>query len=485
MEPELTDQRDYTLTVQNERGHQSATVRLRVSSPLSPMVIISSALVTIFSLFLLSLALMCFSRTFQRFRRPNNSDDSNGSSGNSSPQTILSSSSRRNKELKTSVEHLISGNVHPASNGNSNGFTMQPGQTKGIVSGLGSGHANNSSNLSAIHQAQQQTNQLDDGTKLNLLTSINSSESSSGDQRRLLSHLDHQNSVSSRLSSASPNSNRSSSTMLNVQGVDFNLQASALNSSESVGSSPSSTIRKPQRSLDCEDQDGRETGTHIHMEPNPSRADLDHSFDRPNSNSTYQAAESVTQGIAHLSPDLVRHAYDNGALIYANVDYSHDVGLANMIDDQHRTTPRNGLRQEMLETQSLSIGHGNNPLVSGQSSAGLVTGANGVRSKVGATIAMMNSLAAANGQQTGQQTGALNGALRQQLSHSRQPIMGLVRKQGPPKPPKPPLQQTNRLYQSYAANADVSYAPNRPSTPTPDELAAEYSRLNFPERAEL
>lgn len=55
LEPDATDQRDYTLMVQNERGHQAAVIRLKVSSPLSPVLMITSAFVTICGLFLCSL----------------------------------------------------------------------------------------------------------------------------------------------------------------------------------------------------------------------------------------------------------------------------------------------------------------------------------------------------------------------------------------------------------------------------------------------
>lgn len=344
---------------------------------------------------------------------------------------------------------------------------------------------------------------------------------------------------------------------MNVQGVDFNLQTSTLNSSNSISSNCSSTIlrndsnRMKRISIENELDDAI-INNHL-SDIDPNRNGLEQTFvSQPtttsttiatdptgnlSSTSTYRAAESVTQGISQLSPDLVRHAYDNGALIYANIDFCNDSVLADIVEghkennnnnnhnhnnnnnnitqssltrislNQDLTSrPNGGYQAPIQQNNNNSINFDIDRMINQQSphSPCATMNRNATRSKVGATIAMMNSLAAAANNQTqtqsqsqGQATGVLNGAIRQQYANNlnRQPVSGLAngfgRKQGPPKPPKPSMQQAARLYHqatAAAANANPNglvMLSNGSSTPTTDDLAAEYSRLNFAERAEL
>lgn len=572
LDPEISDQRDYTLTVQNERGFQSSTIKLVVSSPLSPILIITSALVTICGLFLVSLLLLFLIRARQSMERESNGLTSgNGSSGSSSQQTILgqpTSKQRRNNDMKTSVEHLVNGSnpgnlVNGGANGNVNGgFNMQPGQTKGLVNGTGSGHANNASNLGSLQQpdgsVSSSGSQGSEEMKIHMLTSMASSDSS-GDQRQLLTHLDHQrhSSISSPHSSVSPSSEHSSSTMMNVQTVDMNM-----NGASSLNSGASSTIiarRNSQRlrqRISIEDDGdlndfecdfmGQQQQHHMGSNKENINQDdimtgLNPAFDDGSTSSTYRAAESVTQGITRgLRPDLVRQTYENGALIYANIDYSQDpsnVSIANMLDIKRQNGNSKKLQDSPdlmhspidsndrqvnvqlnpqineygtermnnnnnINTSQININNNsNNNNINATRNTTTInkTQGPGTRSKVGATIAMMNSLAAAaNNQQQQQQP---IGAIRQHLANHRQPIVGTngygpsVKKQGPPKPPKPSIHQTGRLFQQATSGAlknsndngglEILGAESQSAKNNHDDIAAEYSRLNFAERAEL
>lgn len=241
-----------------------------------------------------------------------------------------------------------------------------------------------------------------------------------------------------------------------------------------------------------------------------------------NKDATYRAAENVLRGVSNLSNGLgstlimnnndPQNYNDKNAIIYANIDCSHEAALANLMNHQSSISSSFGNYHNINDTNN-TIGQQESQHFAGDQQVARLNG-NGPRSKVGATIAMMNSLAAQsnnNNQNTtnplpsGPTMGALNGAMRQhqfssQQKHQQNNIFPSQpnRKLAPPKPPKPIIQQASRFYQQAAAAATTTgnsntnqgtflnrHAPGRLGTPTRDELAAEYSRLAFPERAEL
>lgn len=487
LEPELTDQRDYTLVVHNERGHQSAVVRLRVSSPLSPVLMITSAFVTICGLFLLSLvAMFLLKRRPPLGGAPNNSSSSGGQANGAANGNAQQRSSE-----KSAVEHLKNGGL-------ANGQLLQ--QTRGVVNGSGNGLANQASNpngqqanLALEHEAAH----LKQGLMVSMGAHSNSDTSSANDQKQLLGLQADQRSNSSSAHSAS-----SAGTS---QCVDFinGVVSSATNSTSGARSSANSTPT-------ALNQVSVEHDAHGELSESDNNTIM--------SRSTYRRASPARQS---------RHAAEQaGALIYANLDYSnhHSLvssagGLQTPPGEQH--SPRQqqqrqhsaqhspsqsslqsiqlvATRQHQQQQQQQAGGQVNQELGKG----------NLMRSSVGATIAMMNSLAAAASRQSAQaaangpqspNSGVLNGAINQQLAaQGRQ-----IRKPGPPKPPKPSIQQRSRFYQQHAAAAgglvmigsqmgeqangyqQQQQAALDTDEPSANELAVEYSRLAFPARAEL
>lgn len=175
---------------------------------------------------------------------------------------------------------------------------------------------------------------------------------------------------------------------------------------------------------------------------------------------------------------------DERALIYANLAFQQD--------NEPRSSLRHLKRQQALPSSQTSE---EDPADQDSLSLSATDAGGSLRSSVGATIALMNSLAAQQQQhQPNAHSGALNGAINQQLANSRQ----LIRKPGPPKPPKPSIQQRNRFYQQQQAGGglvmighqlDVQEMAGQghyqASPEGTSELAAEYSRIAFPARAEL
>lgn len=501
LDPELNDQREYSLVVENERGKQVGAVRLRVTSPLSPVLMITSAFVTICGLFLCSLVFIFL------MKRRHDSAASNQQNGTGSQQS--------SEKGAGSVEHLVSNNHISAStnggNANTNGL-LQHAQTRGVVNGSGNGLANGAANPASSGLLAEEAAKLHHN-----LISMAASDTS-GDQKQLLAS----NSSSDRNSPTVSGSTNNTNTC-----VDFNV-----NLSSSVGGRSSSN----------------------HSSPSPlNHISVEHDFhhDTSNNGSTYQPGESVTND-AELSPHSLLGRHTNSALIYANLEYSeqqHPSMMRQQLSPPSYRSPsqqqHGRLRQQVPADTSMSGAHSptesstsstvdsrlhssssirrsvanrdslsrssarsqqENDHSSSQSSPRV-----GQRPSVGATIAMMNSLAAAaassNPSSVGGNTGVLNGAIQQQLANSKQ-----NKKPAPPKPPKPSIQQRSRFYQQHQQLAN-SASPigdtlknnndglvmigshnglQRPSAnerqqqvASNDQLAAEYSRIAFPASAEL
>lgn len=488
MEPELTDQRDYTLVVQNERGHQSAVVRLRVTLPLSPVLMITSAFVTICGLFFLSLVVMFLLKK----RHESSQNGSNGLSRNDR------SSSKLGNTNKASVEHLKNGNIQATGgvetsagantvNGNAtNGQLMQ--QTRGIVNGAGNGLANNASNPIGGHQSSLSVISGDDVSKIGAhvnnaaLMSMASSDTS-GDQKQLLSDR---------------NSSASGSSTTTTTNHHFNVanSSSSANSTNSTGQSTANSTPVPLNHISVEQVDdlsnhGLGLGSHLQSSPQGSAliyANLDYTDHHHHLNQQHQqsieheqqqqqCSISNTSGSTQQTPVLRRQ----------QTPVRQSPSGSSMADSTI---------QQQQQQQQLFASHQLQHQQQGSPQGGAI------RSSVGATIAMMNSLAAAANQapvnNNSSSSGVLNGAINQQLANSRQ-----IRKPGPPKPPKPSIQQRSRFYQQHAVNSgglvmigQQQQHQHQPQTidnhqgdhdqpPTANELAVEYSRIAFPARAEL
>lgn len=508
LDPELIDQRDYILIVQNERGHQSATVRLRVTSPLSPMIMITSAFVTICGLFLMSLVVMFL------IRKSRHGGSSNGSPGGANGNQTGVAALNNGRGEKGAVEHLVNNGLANTAAVVNQQLIMQ--QTRGIVNGAGNGLANGASNPAQTGQqlAMQSANgltsqQQDEMAKLHLMSMASSD--TSGDQKQLLfsSNSDSRNSSSS---------GRSTTSTTNQCGVDFNVNCSTQNSSANQSSANSTPV--PHLN-------------HVSVE----QVDELHLSDAISASSaTYKAAECITRDaqLSGSSPASHHLNANGGSLIYANLDYPQQqqtdlnahsnhqqantmLQLHNNNFNQMHTANNNNNNKPVHRRQQTPMEHSpTSSNLSAQSSILQVSQSqsqieqqqqqpnqqqqrsptSGLRSNVGATIAMMNSLAAANQNQTSSpNSGVLNGAINQQLANSRQ-----IRKPGPPKPPKPSIQQRSRFYQQQQQHGGLvmigSPAPvagyqgsmstsDQDDGPSANELAVEYSRIAFPARAEL
>lgn len=517
LEPELNDQRDYTLSVSNKVTTRSGIVRVRVSSPLSPMIMISSAFVTICGLFLFSLLVIFLLKRRHESTATTLHTNANGHSPSSGE-----------KKGTGSVEHLVNGTSKTTNNatirsngssaGNANvGLLQHAGQTRGIVNGSGNGLANGAANPVSQGMLAEEA-----AAKLHHNLMSMASSDTSGDQKQLLTHTSSSSERNSPMSGGSTNNTNTC--------AEFHV-----NSSSSAGHSASST----------------------HSSPSPlNHISVEHDFHHEDhKGSTYQPAESVTND-AELSPHGLLGHRNSSALIYANLEYSeqHSPMAAASADgtqqQQQQHSPSSyragpAAQQARIRQQvppaDLSISHSPTGSVStndsrlhysssirrsanNRDSFGAQTTATDNtthsnphqspqvhRSSVGATIAMMNSLAAAAAAASSNatpsvnspSTGVLNGAIQQQLASSKQ-----LRKPGPPKPPKPSIQQRSRFYQQQqqqqrlasdgSSNASGDLSNNglvmigsqnprseNESRPTSDQLAAEYSRIAFPARAEL
>lgn len=469
LEPELSDQRDYTLVVENERGQQAATVRLRVSSPLSPMLMISSAFVTICGLFLCSLVVM-----FVLKKRPRGPGSGSSELGAGATTAHMLNGK---KAVLNGVEHLAHGGLQNGAAAAqaaalaqaavaANAQLMQQQTRNGVVNGTGNGLANQASN-----PACGSLSSLADDTKaaaqaIMMSMGAGSDSSSAGDQRQLLVSTCSSSSPShtGQLSSAAGSSVSSAAARRSLgrhgpaSTASSSLSADQPGSDEARERTPTPRMAhisledegEPRRDLEQSADEQQELSVHLH-----SRAHFEH----------------------QREPD------QTNALIYANIDYQADQQAS--LDSMPRSSLRHLRRQQAASDEA---NHSN-------------TGS--IRSSVGQTIAMMNSLAAQQQQQQPTaHSGVLNGAINQQLANSRQ----LVRKPGPPKPPKPSIQQRSRFYQqqqqSQAAGLvmighqlDVQdlalhgqyqhQLQPSPSDQATSELAAEYSRIAFPARAEL
>lgn len=502
VEPEMTDQRDYALIVSNERGSQAAIIRLRVASPLSPMLMITSAFVTICGLFLCSLLIMFI---FKRHQAASSAEALTGSGGsssassnstvtspNGSPTTNLSSPSSHssgNNGSKREKKHA-NGNAQTA-NGVAKGGAGSNGVAhRGVVNGLGNGLGNGSMNPSATG-GHNLTESIGTGMATNKgiqqqpqMISMASSDTSC-DQKQLLT-------------SSSSSSDRTNVSAAN-QCLDPYLNLHSAGQS-TAGSSPT-----PMNHISVDE----ELQTNNMYPPS----------------STVGPMDTISNGNTNSS-----------ALIYANIDYSQRANSAALMDPQQQhlasspvITPsyRASARRQQVapmmttdddtiqqvpqspnQTDRLSLTsstkHTNNnsnlneqqqlsrtpSIISQHQHQHRSSPQETIRANVGATIAMMNSLAAAAKQNSMQSpSGALNGAINQQLANSRQ-----LRKPGPPKPPKPSIQQRSRFYQQQQQQQQnggglVMMAQgstnNNHQTDNNNDLAVEYSRIAFPARAEL
>lgn len=470
LDPDNTDQRDYTLMVQNERGHQAAVVRLKVSSPLSPVLMITSAFVTICGLFLCSLVVIFLIKRRPgsgngTSRRPPGSGAANGNL-NGGAHDILAS---EKNGLKTGpVEYLVDGG--PMANGNQqqNQQLMQQQTRNGIVNGTGNGVLNNASNPQAeFHKNEAMKHHA-------LLASMGGSSDTSNDQKQLL--------LSASSAGSSSNQSNSNNSDRHSQGSGQLSSANTATTNPIVShrhghhsDSPSAHILNSPSSCQLNSNGELLTSSNsCSLENSPIPTSMNHiSVDdddvslnglrqpQGSSSSTYQAGESVMPhrdqlGQPQFHPQ--RHpANDSGALIYANLDYANN-----------EASRHSSIEQQ----QDLQANYNSSKPT--------------FRSNVGATIAMMNSLA--KGQSNLSSPSSNVGAINQQLANSRQ-----IRKPGPPKPPKPSIQQRSRFYQQQQQQANNNglvmigslNQPHDELGPTANELAVEYSRIAFPARAEL
>lgn len=469
VDPELTDQRDYTLVVQNERGHQSAVVRLRVASPLSPVLMISSAFVTICGLFLCSLIVMFLIKKRRQLVNSNSA--------------AMNGHSQNGAGAKNGVEHLVNGSGPNAATATAlataaaaNAQLMQQ-QTRGVVNGLGNGVANGAGNPHQQNSNKELT-LVPSSNKSGPLASMASSDGS-GDQRQLL---------------ASAGSSADSHHLLNQhhrqhhhhqrQSSDYTTPSSLSSGATCRSTTTTTSTPSPMNHVSVDDE------------------------------ITYQAAESVT---SHHQLDAASGT--GSALIYANLDYTENlphpgyatslVSPGSQMSQQRMSATTEHQHQQMHSPANSSLTDSIPSILAAHNgSSNANTGerqlpparrsSSPIRSSVGATIAMMNSLAAAAANQQGISSpagvGALNGAINQQLANSRQ-----IRKAGPPKPPKPSIQQRNRFFQQQQqqqngnnglvmigqAGLEGYTNPMDTMEQSANELAVEYSRIAFPARAEL
>lgn len=495
LEPELNDARDYNLIVQNERGTTSATVRVRVTTPLSPALMISSAFVFICALFLLSLLFLFVFKRRQHFLSCGSIRAASQQANNGGVQQAMRNGSTTNTNgsysKRAAKEHLAEGaNGKLVANGHPQ---MSPDgqQTRGVVQGVGNGLANNASNPLANQAGDRQTNSAqldDDGEQTPLgksqasgLMSMASSETSCNDQRQLLANC---------------NSSAASSTSGGTAGLVNSVNPGALHAhhdfSATLGRCHASTGGSRRSAGHSTDRSSADSTPRSSTPMNHISVD-----DELQLNGSYQATESVTTS-ARLSPMGLAKQPPGAGLIYANIDYA--------------TGPNHRCHNEADGQQTR-------------------------RSNVSATIAMMNDLAAAAATANptaayaaptsgALESGALSGAINQQLACStrrnQQPhsttSSAQVRRPGPPKPPKPSMQMRSRFYQQVQQANNVSQGggqsspslagdlvmigngtSQRRSSPisstgsiavgkqpaSGDELVAEYSRFAFPARAEL
>ena len=492
-EPELNDQRDYQLMVVNDQGQAFGSVRLRVASPLSPVLMISSAFVTIFGLFVCSLMFMfVFKRRQQLFASGRAAIQRNGAANgqaaqaNGSAQTATNGSQNGSLKGAAAAEEANGLQKSRTTNGFANGNLNHhhhhhhlASQTKGVVNGTGNGLANGASNptsgaLNAAGSAElcgEEPMVLAAG-KLGggHLLSMASSDTSCNDQKQLLPS--------------------SANNLDRATGGEANLLGSRNEAFSGLGHS--------QQQLSASDRSSANSSPTIPM----NYISVD---DELQLNGTYRAAESVTHG-AQLSPmgaNAPPTPSGNGALIYANIDYGgHQFGLAQPQRSGYPSHQRASLQRKQTPVGELDSPTGSLDTVQEQLNYQRIQATSPPahqqqqqRSSVGATIAMMNSLAAAaaaaanSAQQPSPGQGALSGAINQQLNARGQP-----RKPGPPKPPKPSIQQRSRFYQQQQGLVMIGDSPGaaelaseaeRAKQQDQSELALEYSRIAFPARAEL
>lgn len=497
MDPELTDQRDYTLVVQNERGHQSAFVRLRVTLPLSPVLMITSAFVTICGLFFMSLIVMFLVKKRQELSHHHQSNHHNSSSNRDGRNGSTNGDITAAMNGKTNVEHLKNGSavtqVESPTMATNNGQMMQ--QTRGIVNGAGNGLANGASNPiggGGGHQSSLSVSSADDSKINNTALMSMASSDTSGDQKQLLSSPDRNSSTSGSTTATATTTTGNHHHHLNLNhhhhNVDFNVNLSSANSIDSTGAnSTANSTPVPLNHISVEHvEDLANHALNLQYQSSPQGSALiyanldytDHHQNQLQSNNQVHLSIDNEQQQQQQQFSPINSNQQTPVQRRQQTLVRHSPSGSSIID----STIQQQQQQQMFSTNSHQ-----------QASPQSV-----VRSSVGATIAMMNSLAAAAANQTTPTTtsnpssGVLNGAINQQLANSRQ-----IRKPGPPKPPKPSIQQRSRFYQQHAVNTgglimigqqqqQQQQTDNENQAPaSANELAVEYSKIAFPARAEL
>jgi len=552
LEPELNDQRDYQLVVLNEQGQAASSVRLRVASPLSPVLMISSAFVTIFGLFLCSLLFMFLFKRRHSFAAVGSPSRAN-QNGNGAHQPNGSANGSIKGHSSSKSNKLIPLDQNETSKGQTNGNSFA-NHHQGIVNGTGNGLANGASNPAsglghrsspaaggpleremAAAEQQLQGGQLA-GAKLgstpatnnnnnngNLLSMASSDASTCNDQRQLLCSSGSSQASEGAQSGGSPKGGQTLAQ----------LDPRGLAGATPTASSPQGDLQAGRHFRESLGSAGQQQQFHAACDRSTANSSpsvpMNHISVDDELQLTGPYADRPAEATGALHPaghpcesppesppiQVLSNQHEGPAanLIYANIDYNeHPFGLATM-GSLRRAAPNEQLNKQQQQQQQQHTLLAGGPHTAGEQQQVGVAAANsppvslGHRSSVGATIAMMNSLAAAAAAAAPQASpgqGALTGAINQQLSGHRGPAAqgGVVRKPGPPKPPKPSIQQRSRFYQqqlqqaagqsnglvmigtqNLAANATGQPEQQKPLSQS--ELAMEYSRLAFPARAEL
>lgn len=546
LEPEITDQRDYALIVANERGSQAAIVRLRVASPLSPMLMITSAFVTICGLFLCSLLVMFVFKRRQASgveTLTGGSTSGGSSTGASSPNvaTPNCSPSQRNsahnnssKRKKHANGSTVDKKTHLNGNAQSaNGVSHEhQHQTRGVVNGLGNGLANGSMNPSAVADLngtdgamEPATGAIGGANKAAQMISMASSDTSC-DQKQLLTSS---SSSSDRNSSSASSSNQCIDPFLNLHSAGHSTANSSPTPMNHI--SVDEELQTPTHNMYHTGEPSGELSSTQQIHQNNSAALIYANIDYSNPSHLHRANAAALgehpsiggNGNNHINNSVSPVTSTAASLVYAPSSSNASRRQQPMLADMDHHT--NGSKQQQVHSPSdglslisatTAIQNSNTTSVNNNGGERLSRSPSiasqqhqrsspqeTIRANVGATIAMMNSLAAAAATNTGpsismqsaSQSGVLNGAINQQLANSRQ-----LRKPGPPKPPKPSIQQRSRFYQQQqqqqngaglvmmAQQGNTIHQSDNMTTTNPasnNDLAVEYSRIAFPARAEL
>lgn len=438
---------------------------------------ITSAFVTICGLFFLSLVVMFLVKKRQESSQNNNSNNLSRDGRNSNNST-------NHINGKGNVEHFKNGAVQAGTQIETNVTTTNNGQlmsqTRGIVNGAGNGLANGASNPIGGHQSSLSVSSADE-SKIShaggtALMSMASSDTS-GDQKQLLSDRNSSASGSTTATSTTTTGNHHHNN--NSNNNDFHANLSSANSINSTGHSTANSTPVPLNHISVEHvEDLANHNLGSQFQPSPQGSALIYA------NLDYTDHQHQINNQVHLSIDSEQPQQQH----FSSINSNRQTPVQRRQQTPVRNSPSNSSMTDSTIQQAQQQLFSNNPHQQ-PSPQGVI------RSSVGATIAMMNSLAAAANQgpniTNNATSGVLNGAINQQLANSRQ-----IRKPGPPKPPKPSIQQRSRFYQQHAINPgglimigqhqqQQQQQSENDNQTSANELAVEYSKIAFPARAEL